>query len=174
MSRRNKKAHHFSGGFAGIPRIVMDSPDYINLSGNAVKLLNILAYQYKGSNNGDLTVAQSVLKSKGLKNKTTIARCRDELIEANLIMVTRQGQFTNPKGCCSLYALTWQPINECDGKLEVKETRLAPRIFSLEKNKTPSPESGLDSPQKLGRKQTRNKKGQFNSSQKLGRLTVVA
>jgi len=173
MAKRKNAAHHFSGGFAGIPRIIMDNPDYINLSGNAVKLLNELARQFKGKNNGDLTTAYSVLKSRGFKSKDSIKRGRDELITANLIMETRLGLFTNPGGRCSLYALTWQPIDECQGKLDVKETRVAPRIFSME-NKTPRPIYGPGSSLKPGRQRQRDGKGRYSSSLKSGRLVVVA
>ena len=123
--------------FAGIPRIVIESEDYRSLSGNAVKLLLALAYQFRGKNNGDLTMAWSVMKEKhGFKSPVTVDQARKQLLKANLIMQTRAGMFQNPGGRCALYAITWQAIDECKGKyLDVKPTRLAPRRFSMEKNK---------------------------------------
>ena len=94
MAKPRKKKGHFNGGFAGIPRNVMNHPDYINLSGNAVKLLNELARQYRGNNNGDLTVAYSLLKNRGFKSKGTIERNRDELLNAGMIKKTREGRLT--------------------------------------------------------------------------------
>ena len=75
-----------------------------------------------------------LLKERGFRSKETLSRAINELLEARLIMRTRVGYFQNPGGRCALYALTWQPIDECGGKLEVAATSKAPRIFSLEKN----------------------------------------
>ena len=130
----NKGRNHNHGRFAGIPVVVMDSPDYAGLSYKAKALLFDLAYQYRGHNNGDLTVALSVLKKRGWKRGATITDTVKELTNANLIIKTRQGQWCNPGSKCALYALTWQPINDCRGKdLEVDPTITPPRKFSLEK-----------------------------------------
>ena len=173
MSKPRKNSQGIKGGFSGIPRVVMDHPDYINLSGNAVKLLNELARQYRGKNNGDLTIAYSLLKQRGFKSKETIGRCRDELLNANMIIKTREGRFINPNGVCALFALAWQEINECNGKLEVSATATPPRKFSLENIKTPRPETGQDSSEESGRHSVRNSKGQYSPSEKSGRLSVV-
>ncbi len=172
MTRRSKR-NKPRESFAGIPRHVMDHPDYKSLSGNAVKLLLELARQYKGSNNGDLTVAYSILKDRGFNSKSTITRIRGELLQAGMIAQTRVGKFMNPKSTCSLYALTWQPIDECGGKLDVTATTTPPRKFSLENNKTPGPEAGLGSSSKRGREREKDSQGRFVSSSKRGRLTVV-
>lgn len=102
----------YQRGFAGIPRWIMETDDYKGLSGNAVKLLSELSYQYRKHNNGDLTVAWHVLKSRGWNSRTTIDRARDELLGADLIFCTREGRFLNPGGLCALYALRWLPIND--------------------------------------------------------------
>ena len=45
------------------------------------------------------------------------------------------GDTTTYKNYPCLYALTWQPIDECRGKnLELSPTTTAPRKFSLEQN----------------------------------------
>lgn len=126
--------------FAGIPRIVMEHRDYINLSSTAKVLLFELAYQYRGKNNGDLTTAWGVMKERGFKSKATLSRATKELLEANLIIKTREGAFLNPGGKCALYALSWQPIDDCQGKrLEVMATVTPPRRFSPKLNKSPVP-----------------------------------
>ena len=127
MNAKGRSAR--TGSFAGIPRAVMQSDSYKSLSPKAVKLLLELAYQFRGANNGDLTVALTVLRSWGWKSRTTITQARDELLAADLIVCTRQGQFTNPGGKCALYALVWQPIHECGGKLDVDSTSTPPRKF---------------------------------------------
>lgn len=124
--KRNKKGQ----SFAGIPRAVMEHQDYKSLTGNEVKLLLELAYQYRGNNNGDLTTAYSVLKNRGWSSRQTIDRAKKKLLQLQLITQTREGRFLNPGGRCALYALVWQPISECPGKkLDVKPTSTPARTF---------------------------------------------
>lgn len=121
------------GGFAGIPRIVMDHSDYQGLSFTCKALLLDMAYQYRGNNNGDLTVVFAVLKRRGWKREATINNAVKKLLAANLVILTREGRFSNPGSRCNLYALTWQPVDECKGKgLEVQPTTTPPRKFSME------------------------------------------
>ena len=126
----NRRARRTTS-FAGIPRIVIESEEFRKLSGNAVRLVLALAYQYRGKNNGDLTLSWSVMHEKfGFRSPGTLQRAREEACKAGLVMQTRTGYFQNPGHRCALYALTWLPIDECPGKdLEVKPTRLAPRRF---------------------------------------------
>jgi len=115
--------------FAGVPRIVMDSSDYINLSSGGRSLTLEFAYQYKGKNNGNLSATFKQMKARGFKSPTTLSKIIKELVAANIIIKTRQGGKNYP----CLYALTWQPIDECRGKnLELSPTITAPRKFSLE------------------------------------------
>ena len=124
--------HKQTASFAGIPRVVMECPDYINLSGSAVRLLNEMAYQFKGWNNGDLCPAWTLMKERGFRSKATLTKAIKELVAAEMIMLTRQGQFIRNKA--GLYALTWAPINECSGKyLEESPTITPSRNFSLER-----------------------------------------
>ena len=162
------------GGFAGIPRAVMDSTEYRQLKGGTVKLLLELARQYRGNNNGDLTVAFSVLKERGFNSKQTIKNGISELLASGLVVETRSGRFQNPGGRCALYAITWQSIDECRGKgLEVAPTTTAPRSFSPGLNKTPGPKSGQSSDHKLDRWRQRDEQGRYSSDHKLDRLRVV-
>lgn len=134
MSKRNRRgAAGPPGGFAGIPRIVMESEDFRQLSSSAKVALLVLAYQYRGQNNGDLTAAASELRKWGVRSKITAQKAVQELLAANLIIRTREGRFQNPGGRCALYALTWQPVDECGGKLEIRPTTTPPRKFSLER-----------------------------------------
>jgi hypothetical protein len=124
--------HKQKASFAGIPRVVMECPDYINLSGSAIRLLVELAYSYKGGNNGDLCPAWTLMKERGFRSKATLTRVIKELVAAEMIMLTRQGQFIRNKA--GFYALTWASIDECSGKyLDESPTRTPPRNFSLER-----------------------------------------
>jgi len=144
--------HKQKPSFAGIPRAVIECPDYTNLSGSAIKLLVELAYSYKGSNNGDLCPAWTLMKERGFRSKALLTRAIKELVAAEMIMLTRQGQFIRNKA--GLYALTWAPIDECAGKqLDESPTQKPLRNFSLERNQE-WPRK-LDPPeQKLNRKGT--------------------
>jgi hypothetical protein len=130
----------------------MECPDYTNLSSNAIRLLVELAYSYKGGNNGDLCPAWTLMKERGFRSKATLTRVIKELVAAEMIMLTRQGQFIRNKA--GLYALTWASIDECSGKyLDESPTRTPPRNFSLERQQ--GWPRKLDQPvQKLYRKGT--------------------
>ena len=132
-STMNGKRRPVIKSFAGIPRIVMDTDDYKNLNGNAIKLLLELAYQYRGNNNGDLSATFSHMRKRGFKSKETLTNALRSLQGANLIIRTREGMFLNPGGRCALYALTWLPIDECKGKHDLSPTVTPVRRFSLKK-----------------------------------------
>ncbi|MBG14107.1 MAG: hypothetical protein CL553_13455 [Alcanivorax sp.] len=135
MSRNSrKKGMKFPGGFIGIPKILAEHQDFLNLSMSGKVALIALIYQYRGGNNGDLSAAPRLLKPWGIKSRTTAQRAVSELLDANLILRTREGQFLNPGGRCALYALTWLPIDDCGGKLEVASTNTPPRKLSLERS----------------------------------------
>ena len=145
--------HKQKASFAGIPRVVMECPDYTNLSGSAIRLLVELACAYKGGNNGDLSPAWTLMKERGFRSKATLTRAIKELVAAEMIILTRQGQFI--KNRAGLYALTWASIDECAGKqLDESPTRTPPRNFSLERQQ--GWPRKLDPPeQKLNRKGTK-------------------
>jgi hypothetical protein len=117
--------------FAGIPRVVMECPDYVALGPNAIRLLVEMACQYKGRNNGDLCPSYTLMKPRGFKSKATLTKAIRELVAADLLMLTRQGGRNNT---ASLYAITWEAIDDLPNKrLEVSATRKAPRSFELER-----------------------------------------
>lgn len=177
MGRSRGKAKSnaaIGGGFGALPRVVWEHPDYCQLSGSAAKLLMDLACQYNGHNNGNLTVAYSVLKRRGWNSKETISKAIQHLLDAGLVIRTREGRFINPGGQCALYALAWHAINECPGKvLIVRPTTTPPRKFTLEASKTPGPQTGQGSVHNPGRQRERNERGEYVSDQKPGRLWAV-
>ncbi|MEO6117848.1 MAG: hypothetical protein ABIP37_02120 [Methylotenera sp.] len=108
-----------TGGYAALYYCVLRSKVYANLSSHAVKLLNDLLCQYRGTNNGDLSAPFSTMqRDRGWKSKGTLARAIKELIESGLIEVSRQGG----RHKCSLFAVTFYAVDECGGKLEIKST----------------------------------------------------
>jgi hypothetical protein len=101
----------------------MDSLAFTQLNGWATKLVVDLARQYNGRNNGDLSAEWSRMCRRGWNSKGTLYQAIKDVLEAGLILQTRQGG----RGIgVSLYALTWQPIDDCNGKLDVPATQVAP------------------------------------------------
>lgn len=101
-----------NGRFIAIPFSVLRSPDYLALTPLARSLLNELAFQYNGANNGDLTLAWGVLKNRGYKAESTIIRGKKNLIERKIITEVRKGIAKNGVRLCSLYALNWLRVVE--------------------------------------------------------------
>lgn len=102
------KGSRYTEPFVGIVRSVFESPAFVALSPHACKLLLELAGQYRGDNNGNLTVAWSVVSKRGWRSRTTLWRCKAELIEAGFVYVTRKGHMPST---CELLALTWFPLD---------------------------------------------------------------
>ena len=129
MARRKSKKNQ--GRFAGVPIPVMDTRKYAALSSWGVKLLLDLAYQYKGNNNGDLHATWSILRYRGWNSKGTLDRATKELLSVGFISRTRQGG----RNKCSLFALTWQPVDPCTdkrtnkSKLDVVDTIVPSRLW---------------------------------------------
>lgn len=121
-SRLRSKGRREGGSFTAIPHAVQDSPNWRQCSGTGIKLLCDLARQYNGRNNGDLCGALSVLKHCGWNSGDTVGHALRELRHYGLLALTRQGGLHGP----SLYALTWNPIDDCGGKLERPSTVTPP------------------------------------------------
>lgn len=125
---RGKGRGHFLALFDELVR----GDEYAQLSPKAAKLIIDIGTQYNGSNNGDLTAAFGYMKKHGWKSEATLRRAINELEQAGFIEKTRQGS----KRICNLYAITWQPIDDCDGKLDVSATKTPSNKW---KNKSRTP-----------------------------------
>jgi hypothetical protein len=129
-----QKHNKGQGHFAGIPDTVTDNSDYYTLSYSAKALLLEFAKQYRGNNNGKLCAVHSQLKSRGWKSDTTLRNNIKELINANLIVMTKYGFYGAGKRLPNYYAITWQPIDEINGfDMELKPTTTPVRKFSIER-----------------------------------------
>jgi hypothetical protein len=128
-SRFKAKGRMESGGFSSLPHIVQESANWAQCSPMAIKLLMDLLGQFKGSNNGDLCAALRILKPKGWTRGETISNALRELIHYGMIEMTRQGGLHR----ASLFAVTWKPIDHCNGKLEVKASNVASRLWAQTK-----------------------------------------
>ena len=133
--RRRIKGRQTTSPFVMFPCHVLDHEVFKTLSKRATKLVIDIAAQYRGHNNGDLCAPLSLMRKRGWNSSDQLEKAKKELIEKDVILVARQG------GCnkANLYALTWFPIDECNGKLDVAATTTAPVNW---KNKMPSPSDG--------------------------------
>lgn len=121
MTRKRKpesKAIQYTG-FLQLHKGLLDCNDFISLKGNSIKLLIDMASQYNGYNNGDLGASMTVMRKRGWNSNQQLTKALKELIAKDLITQTRQGGLHMGP---NLYAITWQPIDECKGKLDVRAT----------------------------------------------------
>lgn len=132
--RPNAKGRKAGHSFLRLIHPILDHPNFHALSTRAVKLLIDIAAQYRGTNNGDLCATYSVMKKRGWTSNDQIQKGLKELVERGWLIQTRQGR--RPK-VASLYAITWEAIDECGGKLEVSATRTAPNTWRQEPPEKP-------------------------------------
>lgn len=124
-SRLRLKGRRESGSFLALPHTLLDSPQWASLSVFTRILILDIAAQYRGTNNGDLSAAWSIMQKRGWKSRDTLGRALKEALDRGFIELTRQGGRNRP----NLYALTWLRIDECGGKLEVPSTRVASGLW---------------------------------------------
>ncbi|MGL6159945.1 hypothetical protein [Microbulbifer sp.] len=123
---RQGKRKAGGGKFAAFPIQMLAHPKFATLSPRAKALLFPLAAQYNGRNNGDLCASFSVMRPHGWTSNDQLRKALGELLESGFLIQTRQGRRPN---VASLYALSWRPIDECGGKLELGATVTAPNTW---------------------------------------------
>lgn len=112
--------------FLRLPHFVLDSTEFAGLSGNAVKMLLDAAKEFKGANNGNLNLAWSRLSTRGWVSQGTAHRAKHELLQTGFLVCTRHGG----KNRCSLYAVTWEPIDRCERvQLEMAPQHVASHLW---------------------------------------------
>ena len=116
MSKRNPKGRSNHGPFLAIPRAVLNSSTWAAMSGHESKLLLDVAAAYRGNNNGDLSVAWRLMQARGWRSRDSLTKALAGLLEKGFIVKTRQGG----RRICSLYAITWEGIDPCDGKHDAR------------------------------------------------------
>lgn len=121
LRKKNKAARREYGSYSAWPHQCAEHPNFLRLSPNAKALLFYFVGLYRGKNNGDLSCAWGHTKDAGLGARNTVEKARKELEERGWIVRTRQGS----QNQCSLYGVTFQPINECDGKLDEPHSPVA-------------------------------------------------
>lgn len=136
-SRKRSKGRRNGHTFLSLPHNMLNHESYLRLSLKAKAMLIEFGRQYNGSNNGDLCATEKTLKHRGWKSNDVITKATRELIEVGFVILNRQGG----RKLANLYAITWQPIDHCGGKLDVPETKVAPNNWKL-KNEIITPSHG--------------------------------
>jgi len=113
---RNAVQKRDSGPFVALPVSVLNGMAFLGLNAYARMLFIDLVVQYRGNNNGDLSMAFKQMKLRGWKSEATLNKAKRNLLEAGLIVETRKGGRPNK---CSLFGLTWHALDECNGKLDI-------------------------------------------------------
>tara|TARA_R110001592_G_C13182613_1_gene751110 strand:+ start:4101 stop:4496 length:396 start_codon:yes stop_codon:yes gene_type:complete len=130
MARPKGKSGSGTRRFVMLPHNLLSLPEFINLSFTAKSLLIEFLIQYNGKNNGDFSNTRKILLPRGWSSNATIQKATSELIKAELIILSRQGG----RHKCNLYGITWEPINECGGKLDISPTRTPLKPLSFRKH----------------------------------------
>lgn len=131
QTRRRKATGRSAATYLGIPHYVFRSNEFGQLSAWELKLLVEVAGKYTGFNNGDLSCAYSQLKDRGWNSTGTLWKALRGLLEAGWLITTRAGS----RNRCALYAVTWWPVDPCEGKyLEVAPTKSPSNLWQQNKN----------------------------------------
>ena len=109
--RRNKD------GYFHLPHQIANQKNIAEMSAYAKALLLDLGAQYKGYNNGDLSIVWQFMEKRGWRSKTTLYKARDELLQNNLIVFTQHGDKKRP----TLYGFTWRTIDKVSEDISVTE-----------------------------------------------------
>lgn len=145
--------------FLGIPYFILKSSEFAALDGGELKFLIDLAGQFDGSNNGNFDVTQLEMRwsESGKPERVGTAelkpasfpgarwnserkkrRCLRGLTQKGWILKTKQGGFGMGP---NLYALTWWPIDPCEGKHDYPPEKAASHLWR--KKKDAGPETGV-------------------------------
>ena len=129
MAKRSQaKGRREHGSFVALPHAVIRHKNFATLSPRATKLLFDLLASFNGKNNGDFSAAWTLMKKRGWRSRDQLDKARKELLERGFIVKTRQGG----RNKCSLFAVTFFAIDECNGKLEVPATSTATGEWKLD------------------------------------------
>lgn len=123
-----KSKPHKKGQYSSIPHHVIDSQSYANTSGNGCLLLMLMARQYNGRNNGNLTATYEQMKCYFASNNT-LRGAIQSLLDNRLLAISGYGTTARKGGKKPvLYALTWEVMDnlrpECDVVIEPTTKRL--------------------------------------------------
>lgn len=94
-----------------IPCEVLESGAYRVLPDYAVRVLVALASEYRGTNNGNLSLTAKRARALGVPAAWQVTAGLDLLRQVGLVRRTREGKFKHGRGVAALYALEWLPTD---------------------------------------------------------------
>ncbi|GBG15388.1 TonB-dependent receptor [Novimethylophilus kurashikiensis] len=113
LKEAKRKRDGANGAVLLVPHVVLNSPAYLTLSGNAIKLLYDVAMQYNLTNNGMLLASWRYMSEKrGWTSSEALSKAKAELIAHDLLVQTVQGLRPNK---ASWYGLTWYALDDIKG-----------------------------------------------------------
>lgn len=118
MGRDKKRGIAVRGAWQPVPLSFLRSRACAQLSLHAAKLLLDLLGMLgpNASRNGDLSLAPAIMRVRGWSGRTSLEAATKELVEAKLLIQTRQGGRKD----CSLWGVTLYPL-DCDlNKIEAR------------------------------------------------------
>lgn len=107
--------------FLRLPHYVITSPEWRALGGHAVKFLVELSASFNGRNNGNLSLTRRQALQRGWNSGGTLDRAAQEAVDAGFAVITRHG---TAMGRCTLYGITWEPIDDVGNGVEVAPERV--------------------------------------------------
>lgn len=131
--------------FVQIPSEVLNSAAYKDLSYSARAILVEMLHFYRGNNNGSIYIAAKTVINRGL-SKNTMTKAVKELIAHGFIYQTRRGGSLS--GVCSLFAITWKPINRAEGQFLSQFVSHAYRNWNPALEKNEGSKIGMEKTQK--------------------------
>lgn len=141
--RAKFKGRRAGGSFLALPHDYLDAPAFRALSPRATKALVQLAGQYRGQNNGTLALPRGRHEVFGWGHAHgSVDRALKELEASGFVVKTRQGGKNMP----TLYAVTWWPIDRCDGRHDHPVSAAPLNLWRRPEKRNPCPTVGQVAP----------------------------
>lgn len=115
---------------------IVKTEQFAALTGSELKLLIDLTWQFNGSNNGNLSIYE--IRARW-KSTVTTQKAKNGLLDKGWIICTRKGGHRMGP---DLFAVTWLPVNDCDGKHDHPVETRASNAWAHKK--IPVPETGIN------------------------------
>jgi hypothetical protein len=119
--KRGETGPYFKNGrvrseqrFVMIPEEVLQSESYYAVPDYAVRVLIALAAQFRGWNNGNLSLTFSTAREFGISTEWKLRAGLVLLETVGLIERMRVGHIMNGKGVCNLFALGFRQVDPSD------------------------------------------------------------
>jgi hypothetical protein len=109
MSRRPRRRKDFISRFVGLEHIVLNSPAFQNLSGDAVKLLLLVSARHNGENNGSISFSVREAAAMLPCTPNTAALRFQELQDQGFLVAETKGAFSVKMKRATIWRITLYP-----------------------------------------------------------------